>query len=58
MPATAPAIAALACVRVTPGPASRSPRTNTISPSTLGAMSRLSDTVSPSRYSVDAMTGP
>ncbi len=49
MPATAPAIAACACVTVTPGPCSRSPITNTISASTLGAMNRSSGIVSPSR---------
>ena len=49
MAAAAPAMARWASVTVTPGPASRSPSTKTISASILGWMNRLSEISSPSR---------
>ena len=58
MAATMPAIDRRASSTVTPGPRSALPRTNAISASILGWMNRLSDTASPSAYTVEPSTGP
>ena len=56
--AATPAVARLASATLTPGPASRSPSTNTISASIRGWMNLASGTAAPLEYTVDASTGP
>ncbi len=56
--AATPDVARLASATLTPGPASRSPITKTISASTLGWMNVAIRTSAPLACTVEASTGP